>query len=1011
MPGGTVDALNVKISADISKLQSGLKKCVSQLTGLQTTTAKTANKMQSSFSKVGDSIKKVAGIIGAAFAVNEIKKFGKAAIDAASDLAEVQNVVDTVFGSMSDNINAWSQSAMKAFGLSETSAKQFTSTMGAMLKSSGITGKTLETMSINMAALSADMASFYNLDSQTAFNKIRAGISGETEPLKQLGINMSVANLEAYALSKGITKSYQAMSQSEQMLLRYNYLLTVTADAQHDFERTSGGWANQTRILAENFNRLKTIIGQGLIQALTPLLNMLNTLIAKIVEFAQAVAKAFGAGGEDGGMSGLSDDAAGTAEGLEDADKAAKKLNNTLGGIDELNIVGDNANTQDITDQLGNLKPISVYDTVGKGLDGISEKMTGFVDKLKTKLEPVATLAGDIKNAFIDAFDGELGNSLISNLKEGFWGVIELIGAFAEAFDKAWTNNDNGTNFLKAVGRTLNTIIKLANDVGRAIKNALKSPSGIAWMESVIKRWESFWALIDGIGSGLRNAWNDNGAGQKYVESLFSMWEQLNGVIATVQTTLGNVFSGETGQKFFSEIIALATNFDGVISKVAESFRKAWDEGGIGQQIIENIIGSVSNLIGFVGDLMSHFAAAWDENERGNKLMEAFLGLVETVSGHIEIITSIWRETWDNDKTTAIFGALLEIVTNMVEAETALVDNIMTSVEQSGLLQKVLSLIQDILQTILEFASKVSEKYKEMVSEIDWTPLTDAMSKVAEQLQRIWDIIKQLLDGPLGEFAEMFLDAFGAALQAAIYIVAGLVEAIAKTLEIIVNIVEGLIDVFEPAFTKIGEIIEPIKEAISGMHEGIELFAEKVKEIAEPIAELFKNVIGKAIEKVLELVDKLKDGIDSIMDTAKDIKDKVGNAFEDMMTGAKNVMRTISNIGSSVGGLFSGFSLNLPFAASGGVFGAGELFVAREAGPELVGNFGNSTAVMNNDQIVDAVASGVASAMSPLIDAIAGSSGDTAQTVIRGSDLLLVMQRAQTTQGSRISNNFAFGGV
>ena len=109
-------------------------------------------------------------------------------------------------------------------------AKKYTSTLGAMMKSSGLTGKAVTSMSTDLAGLAADMASFYNLDFETAFEKIRSGISGETEPLKQLGINMSVANLEAYALSQGITKSYESMTQAEQVTLRYNYLMQATRD-------------------------------------------------------------------------------------------------------------------------------------------------------------------------------------------------------------------------------------------------------------------------------------------------------------------------------------------------------------------------------------------------------------------------------------------------------------------------------------------------------------------------------------------------------------------------------------------------------------------------------------------------------------------------------------------------------------------------------------------------------------------------------------------------------------
>lgn len=109
-----------------------------------------------------------------------------------------------------------------------------------MLKSSGVAQNAASDMSVALAGLAGDIASFYNIDTDTAFYKIRAGISGEIEPLKQLGINMSVANMSAYALANGITKSWTSMTQAEQATLRYNYLMSVTKDAQGDFARTGG---------------------------------------------------------------------------------------------------------------------------------------------------------------------------------------------------------------------------------------------------------------------------------------------------------------------------------------------------------------------------------------------------------------------------------------------------------------------------------------------------------------------------------------------------------------------------------------------------------------------------------------------------------------------------------------------------------------------------------------------------------------------------------------------------
>lgn len=203
---------------------------------------------------------------------------GKEAISAASDLQEVQNVVDVTFGDGASKIEAWSKTAGTQFGLTETQAKKFASTMGAMMKSSGLAGEQIVDMSTDLAGLAADMASFYNLDFETAFQKIRSGISGETEPLKQLGINMSVANLNAYALQQGLTKTFDQMTQGEQTMLRYQYMMSATADAQGDFARTSDGYANSLRTLETNLETLKTKLGEVLLPFVNDLLGAANDL-------------------------------------------------------------------------------------------------------------------------------------------------------------------------------------------------------------------------------------------------------------------------------------------------------------------------------------------------------------------------------------------------------------------------------------------------------------------------------------------------------------------------------------------------------------------------------------------------------------------------------------------------------------------------------------------------------------------------------------------------------------
>lgn len=239
--------------------------------------------------KSTDAFSRLAKAIGLVMIARKALDTIKAGIDYASDLAEVQNVVDVTFGSATEAINSWSKECLAAYGMNEVSAKRYAGTIGAMLKSSGLAGDAIVDMSKDMVGLAGDMASFYNLDLETAFEKIRSGISGETEPLKQLGINMSVANLEAYALSQGITTAYNEMSQAEQVMLRYNYLMSTTADAQGDFARTQDSYANQTRLLSESWLEFTGIMAEQLLPVLTTIVSWLNNIVAFLTENADMV--------------------------------------------------------------------------------------------------------------------------------------------------------------------------------------------------------------------------------------------------------------------------------------------------------------------------------------------------------------------------------------------------------------------------------------------------------------------------------------------------------------------------------------------------------------------------------------------------------------------------------------------------------------------------------------------------------------------------------------------------
>lgn len=391
--------------------------------------------------RFGVTLKKLAGLVAAAFGTAAIIHFGKESVKLASDIQEVQNVIDVTFGQGAAQIEEFAKSAAEAYGLSELAAKQYTGTMGAMLKSSGLAAGAAQEMSMALTGLAGDVASFYNLDTDLAFEKIRSGISGETEPLRQLGINMSVANLEAYALSQGITKSYSAMSQAEQVLLRYNYLLSVTGDAQGDFARTSGSFANQIRLLQLNFDQLRISVGNALIpiaQAVLPGINAIISGLTKLANvFAQVTALLFGKSAEVKATSGAAvsagaaaDAADRLAESTAGAGSAAKKAEKDMKGVrasfDDLNILASAA-ADSMDDAAGGMGgaggtggdlEIPSYEAETGNLDELGEAFQSLGELFNQALQGMLDSIPALREAFAQ-FAGSF-NEFNQKLYEGF---------------------------------------------------------------------------------------------------------------------------------------------------------------------------------------------------------------------------------------------------------------------------------------------------------------------------------------------------------------------------------------------------------------------------------------------------------------------------------------------------------------------------------------------------------------------------------------------------------------
>lgn len=343
-----MEKLQVIIEAYTKPYRDELDKVKQQTTQATTHVEKQTSRMSKSYSKVGTAIK---GLL-AALSITAILAFGKSCIDLGSDLAEVQNVVDVTFGDLNRQVDAFSKNAIKQFGLSELTAKKYMGTYGAMAKSFGIVGEAGYQMSAAITGLTGDVASFYNLATDEAYTKLKSIFTGETESLKELGVVMTQTALDQYALNNGFGKTTAKMTEQEKVMLRYRFVMSSLADASGDFVRTSDGWANQVRVLQLQFESFKATIGQGLINAFTPVIRVINTILARLQTLAnyfRAFTTAFfGNAGStsdslSNAMGGAADSSGSIADNMGNAAESAKKMKEYTLGIDELNVLNPDA--------------------------------------------------------------------------------------------------------------------------------------------------------------------------------------------------------------------------------------------------------------------------------------------------------------------------------------------------------------------------------------------------------------------------------------------------------------------------------------------------------------------------------------------------------------------------------------------------------------------------------------------------------------------------------------------
>ena len=552
------------------------------------------------------------------YGIKGLFDWGKEALEAGSSIVELENVIDTSFGSLkkgyediSGYIYKWAETTIDAFGVSQIAAEKYAGRLMAMFNSSGfdITEGMRDSaaqMSVDLIERAGDIASFYDITVDEAMTKMQSGLAGMTRPLRSLGINMSVANMQAFALSQGINTAWKEMDQASQMALRYQYILNATQYAAGDFQKTSMSLANQLRLLTLNFQMLSATIGQGLVSAIAPVISWLNLLIKRLIQAATAFRTfmwtLFGkplqaARGTADDMAGYLDDASGAAgdlsdgaggasDGLGKAGKAAKDLKKQLQVLpfDELNQLAKDTAAASSGGSgggggAGGLGGLGSFADIGLGSLGNFD-LSG-----NDTLDKINKWAKAIRKAFTQHDWQGLGKNIADFMNFGFrklWDLLDWknVGPKVYGFIQPFQASINSLMYYidwgtvgRVFGRGLNTITYTL----RAWIN------GFNWrqwggliadgMDSMLDEWDAdaFGRLI---ADKFRAAWNFFGGWVKrfnFKQLGTKLKEMVNGAI----TELNWSDMGETLAGFFNGVSDAIIAFfeDGtVVDNISEAF-------------------------------------------------------------------------------------------------------------------------------------------------------------------------------------------------------------------------------------------------------------------------------------------------------------------------------------------------------------------------------------------------------------------------------------------------------
>lgn len=621
------------------------------------------------------------------------------AVDLASQLTEVQNVVDTTFGDMASKVDDFTKTSIQDFGMSELTVKQISSRFQALGTSIGISSEqvangtavankalmsqnntlykttdSMADMSLNLTRLAGDMASFYDVDQADVAKSLQSIFSGTIAPLRRYGLDLTQATLSEWAMKNGLDANIKSMTQAEKVLLRYNYVMANTQAAQGDFAKTANTWANSVRVLKQEFQAWGSIIGSVIINALKPFVQALSKVMLKVISFTRTVADALGAifgwtieisggGATVDGMEDIADGVGDIGDSADSSNKKAQKLKKTLLSIDEIHALDDNS---DSGSGGGSGSGGSGGGGADSGVNSSLKKTDGLLEKYKSSIKDLYSLGKYI------------GDALASAMESIDWKKI---------YQKA-------DNFGKGLADFLNGLIspRLFYDLGATIAGSLNT---------ALHFLNSFGTTFDWTNFGLSIANSINGFFKNFDFALLA--KTINAWVQGIYTMLTTAIKNVSWKDVLKGITDFLSNLD---IKTVEII--------VGTLLIKKIIslklGSVA--LAFIGKSLSKAIAQAIASKIGFELvegagigtaiMQAFKTIFASLSTNLGLlIEGLFSGLSLGDAITAAFGTgAVDLLATIGSAFSAIAGTILSIVNFVKMLKDGFSWVNELLMVI-----------------------------------------------------------------------------------------------------------------------------------------------------------------------------------------------------------------------------------------------------------------------------------------------------------------------